>query len=223
MIKVFKVVATGALMALASQVALAQSAGNWMVRGGYGTIAPQVKSGNLSAPSIANSKTDVGSASNLMGGFTYMYTDNLSVDLPFALPFEHKLYGAGAIAGVGQIGKVSALPLTVLFQYRFLEPKSALRPYVGVGPTYAYFFNETGSGALTGLTNPGGTPTKIKIDGQFTFTAQIGATYAIDKNWFVDVFYSNTPLKTKTTLSTGQTVDVTLDPNAYGVSIGYKF
>jgi outer membrane protein len=39
----------------------------------------------------------------------------------------------------------------------------------------------------------------------------------------VDVFYSKTPLKTKNTLSTGQTLDVTLDPVSYGVTVGMKF
>ena len=212
-----------AALSIAAQGAFAQSAGSIMARVGYGTIAPQVSSGDLSAPSLPGSKTDVGSASNLMGGVTYMYTDNISFDVPLALPFKHKIYGAGALAGVGQIADTLALPITVLAQYRFLDAKAQFRPYVGLGATYAYFFNEVGSGTLTSLTNPGGPPTTLKIDGQFTVTGQIGATYAIDNHWFVDGFYSMTPLKTKTTLSTGQTVDVTLDPNSYGLAIGYKF
>ena len=217
-----KLTLSAMLVAIASS-AHAQSAGSWMVRAGYGTITPQVSSGNLSAPSISGTKGDVGSASQVGGGITYMYTDNLSVDLPAFLPFEHNLYGAGAIAGVGKIGKVSALPATVFLQYRFFEPQSAFRPYVGIGPTYAYFFNETGSGALTALTNPGGPPTKLKVDSQWTYTVQIGATYAFDKHWYVDGFYAQTPLKTKETLSTGQSLDITLDPTTYGFAIGYKF
>lgn len=212
-----------ALMVGMCHSAGAQSAGDWMVRGSIATIAPQVSSGNLSAPSASGTKGDVGSASQIGGGITYMYTDNVSVDLPVFMPFEHNLYGAGAIAGVGKIGKVSALPATVFLQYRFLEPHSAFRPYVGVGPTYAYFFNETGSGALTALTNPGGTPTKLKVDSQWTYTVQVGATYAFDSHWFADVFYAQTPLKTKETLSTGQSLDITLDPVTYGIAIGYKF
>jgi outer membrane protein len=212
-----------AALSLAAQGAFAQSAGAIMVRAGYGTIAPQVSSGDLSAPSIAGSKTYVGSASNLIGGITYMYTDNISFDLPLALPFKHKIYGDGSVAGVGQIGDTLALPFTLMAQYRFLDAKAQFRPYVGLGATYAYFFNEVGSGALTAMTNPGGPPTTLKIDGQFTVTAQVGGTYAIDSHWFVDGFYNYTPLKTKTTLSTGQSVDVTLDPQSYGLAVGYKF
>ena len=212
-----------AAFALCAHGAFAQSAGAIMVRAGYGTIAPQVSSGDLSAPSIAGSKTDVGSASNLMGGITYMYTDNISFDVPLALPFKHKIYGAGSVSGVGQIGDTLALPFTLLAQYRFLDTKAQFRPYVGAGLTYAYFFNEVGSGALTAMTNPGGPPTTLKIDGQFTVTAQVGATYAIDNHWFIDGFYNYTPLKTTTKLSTGQSVDVTLDPASYGLAVGYKF
>lgn len=212
-----------AALSMAAQGAFAQSAGSIMVRAGFGTIAPQVKSDDLSAPSIAGSKTDVGSASNLMGGVTYMYTDNISFDVPLALPFKHKIYAAGAVSGVGQIGDTLALPVTLMAQYRFLDAKAQFRPYVGLGATYAYFFNEVGSAALTAMTNPGGPPTTLKIDGQFTVTGQVGATYAIDDHWFVDGFYSVTPLKTKTTLSTGQSVNVTLDPQSYGLSVGYKF
>jgi len=210
-------------LALSAQAAFSQTAGTWMARVGAATIAPQVSSGNLTAPSFPNTMGDVGAASQIAGGISYMYSDHVSVDLPLALPFTHKLYGAGALANAGQIGEVQALPLTVFFQYRFMEPSAAFRPYVGVGPTYAYFFNEKGSGALTAMTNPGGTPTTLKIDPQFTYSAQIGATYALNEKWFVDVFYSKTPLKTKNTYSTGQTLDITLDPVSYGVSVGMKF
>lgn len=215
--------AFAATLAVLAHTVCAQSAGDWMVRGGYSTIAPQVSSGNLTAPSLSGTKGGVDSASQVGGGLTYMYTDNLSVDLPVFLPFKHNLNGAGAIAGVGKIGEVSALPATIFLQYRFLEPHSTFRPYVGIGPTYAYFFNETGSGALTAMTNPGGTPTTLKVDSQWTYTVQIGATFAFNEHWFADVFYANTPLKTKESLSTGQTLDITLDPTTYGIAIGYKF
>ena len=201
----------------------AQQAGDVMLRAGYGTIAPNVTSGDMSAPSISGSKSDISSGSSLLGGVTYMVTDNMSVDLPLALPFKHKISGAGALAGTGDLGEVQALPITLFGQYRLLDASDALRPYAGLGLTYAYFFNESGSGALTAITNPGGTPTKITVAGQWTYTIQFGASYAFDKQWFVDGFYSYTPLKTTTTLSTGQTQEITLNPSAFGLSLGYKF
>ncbi|NDP40558.1 MAG: OmpW family protein [Rhodoferax sp.] len=204
-------------------IAQAQSAGTWMVRASATTVSPDVTSGDLSAPSFPGTKSDVDADTQLGGGISYMYTDNISVDLPLALPFKHKINGAGAIAGVGQIGSVEVLPMTVFLQYRFLEAGAKLRPYVGLGATYAYFFNEEGSGRLTALTNPGGPPTKLSIDSKFVLTPQIGATLAVGDKWFVDVFYSKSMLSTKTTLSTGQTQDIALDPDSYGIAVGYKF
>lgn len=204
-------------------IAQAQSAGTWMVRAGATTVSPDVTSGDLSAPSFPGTKSDVDADTQLGGGISYMYTDNISVDLPLALPFKHKINGAGAIAGVGQIGSVEVLPMTVFLQYRFLEAGAKFRPYVGLGATYAYFFNEEGSGRLTALTNPGGPPTKLSIDSKFVLTPQIGATLAVGDKWFVDVFYSKSMLSTKTTLSTGQTQDIALDPDSYGIAVGYKF
>lgn len=219
----YKILAVAA-MVCAGNAVFAQAAGDWMVRAGGMTITPQVNSENLSAPSFRESKSNVSSASALAGGITYMYTDNISFDLPVAVPFKHKLYGDGAgLRGTGKVGEVSALPITLFVQYRFLEPQTTFRPYVGVGPTYAYFFDTVGSGTLTQLTNPGGSPTTFSIDNKLTYTMQVGLTMAFDKNWFGDVFYTKTPLKTRTTLSTGQTQDMTLDPEAYGVAIGYKF
>jgi outer membrane protein len=217
--KIFAVAVT----ALAANACLAQSAGNWMIRGGAATIAPQVSSGNMSAPSLPNTQADVSSDTEAGGGLTYMYTDHISFDLPVFGPFKHDLSGAGSIAGVGKVAQVNALPATLFVQYRFMEPQSAFRPYVGFGPTYAYFYNATGSGALTALTNPGGTPTTLSVDSQWTYTVQIGATYAFNNHWFADVFYAKTPLKTTTKFSSGQTQDITLDPVSYGLAIGYKF
>lgn len=223
-----KFIAVAAAALMAGSVC-AQSAGTWMVRGGATTVAPVGPSENLSAPSLyipgtsTGSQTTSASSTRLAGGITYMLTNNVSLDLPLALPFHHKLSGAGAIEGVGQLGEVQALPMTLFVQYRFLEANAKFRPYVGLGATYAYFFNEQGSGVLTALTNPGGAPTKLSVDSKFILTPEIGATLALDSQWFLDVFYSKARLKTKTTLSTGQTVDAALDPASYGIAIGYKF
>jgi outer membrane protein len=204
--------------------AFAQTAGTWMARAGVTTITPQVNSGFLSAPDyMGGTKADVGSDTQLSGGITYMVSDHLAVDLPLALPFKHKIIGDGVLKGAGDLAEVKALPLTVFLQYRFMEANAKFRPYVGLGATYAYFFDETGSGKLTATTNPGGPATKLTVDGQWSLTPQIGATFALNDKWFVDLHYSQSFLKTTTHFSTGQHIDITLDPVAYGVDIGYKF
>ena len=204
--------------------AAAQTAGSVMVRAGATQIKPNVTSGELSPPSLPNTTASVSSDTQLAGGITYMVTNNIAIDLPLSLPFKHEINGDGAIAGVGKIAEVKALPITLLGQYRFLEPDAKLRPYVGAGVTYAKFYKAQSTAALSALT--GGTPanpTTIEVKSKFAATVQLGASFAIDKRWFVDAFVARTFLKTRATLSTGQTLDMKLDPNSYSLAVGYTF
>jgi outer membrane protein len=215
---------------MAAGCVAAQSAGSWVVRAGATTIKPQGPSENLTAPALwipgttTGSQTNTGSDTQMGGGITYMLTDNVSVDLPLSLPFKHKLYGAGAIEGVGQIGAVKALPVTLFLQYRFMDARSTVRPYVGLGATYAYFYGAEGSGTLTRLT--GGTPanpTTLSIDSKFILTPQIGVTVAVNDRWSLDLTYSKSSLKTQSKLSTGQTVDAALDPSSTSIAVSYRY
>lgn len=217
----------GAVAALAlalSGGAQAQTAGSWLVRAGATQISPQVTSGDLSPPSFTGSKVDVRADTQLAGGITYMLTDHWAVDVPLALPFKHDVIGAGAIAGVGKIGEVKVLPMTVFAQYRFLEANARVRPYVGLGVTYAKFFKERGTAALTGLT--GGSPsrpTTLSAESRFGLTPQVGVSIALNDQWSLDVAYYKTFVKTRNTLSTGQTIDVKLNPNVVTLGVVYRF
>ncbi len=219
---VLKVLALGAALAATGAVS-AQSAGQYAVRLGVGKITPQVKSGDVSAPALPGTKADVGPDTQPVFSIAYGLTDNITADLELGLPFKHKLYGAGSIQGTGQLGSVKALPPTLLIQYRFFKPDALFRPYVGVGATYAYFADETGSGRLTAISDIGGPPTTFSIKNKLAATAQIGLVMNINERWFADAAYSKTRLKTKVSFSSGQTQDMTLDPQAVHIGIGYKF
>jgi outer membrane protein len=208
----------------AAGAAHAQSAGQWLLRGGVTYIEARTRSGDLTAASLPSTKVDVGNSTRLSGGLTYMLTDDIGIDAPLALPFRHDIVGASAIGGVGKIGDVHALPITLLAQYRLLPASSAFRPYVGAGLTYAKFYKEKATAALSGIT--GGSPanpTTLSVKSRFGPTLELGASYAFNSRWYVDAAYAKTFLKTKATLSTGQTIDVKLDPNAFMLGLGYRF
>ncbi|MEO5697819.1 MAG: OmpW family outer membrane protein [Burkholderiaceae bacterium] len=218
------VVMAGLATLVASTAALAQGAGTLMLRAGATQIRPNVDSGDLSAPAFVGTRVDIRPDTQLSGGLTYMLTDHVSLDLPLALPFKHEIVGDGAIAGVGKIGEVRALPFTLLGQYRFLAPTAAFRPYVGAGLTYAKFYKDRSTAVLSGLT--GGTPanpTLLSVESKFAPTLQVGASYALNTRWFIDLSLTRTFLKTRTTLSTGQTLDATLNPDSIGLGLGYVF
>jgi len=202
----------------------AQAAGSVLVRLGATQIKPNVDSGDLSQPSLAGSKVSIKSDTQLSGGITYLITDHWALDIPLALPYKHELEGDGSINGVGKIGEVKALPITLLGQYRFMESDSMWRPYVGAGLTYAKFYKARSTAALSALT--GGTPsnpTTFSIKSKFAPTLQLGMTFAINQRWGIDASVTHTFLKTTTTLSTGQTIDTKLDPDSFGLSVVYAF
>ena len=215
-------VAAGAAL-VAAGPAHAQAAGQWLFKAGWNNIMPKVDSGDLSAPSPPGTKVDVKSASALLLTGAYMVTDNFSVEFLAGLPYKHDIVGDGTIEGVGKIGSVHQISPTLMAQWRFLEPQAMFRPYVGLGVTYAVFYDTEGSGTLTALTNPGGPPTTISGDHAFGATGELGVTFKVNDQWFVDATIMKTYITTNTTLSTGQSIEVDQDPVAVNVSVGYRF
>lgn len=219
----FKLLTALSLLGLAAG-AQAQSAGSIVVYGGAAQIRPHVDSGDLSAPSLPGTKIDVKKASQFVGGVTYYWTDNISIDLPIGPAFKHDVVGAGAIEGVGKLGDVRALPVTLLGQYRLGDANSAVRPFVGAGLTYARFFKPKSTAVLTGIT--GGTPsnpTLLSMKSVSGPTVQLGVAVNLTKDISADLAFTKTFIKTTGSLSTGQTIETTLDPTAIRVGIGYRF
>ena len=203
--------------------ASAQSAGQFTAKVGLGTITPKVDSGNVTAPALPGTKVAVGDDTEAVFIFAYGLTDNISAELALGAPYTHKLYGAGAIEGTGQLGSVQSLPPSLFIQYRFFKPEATLRPFVGLGATYAYFRRETGSGQLTSVLNTGGPATTFHIGAKVAGTLQGGVVYNINPRWFADLTVTKTYLKIATRYSTGQTQDVRLNPLGVIVAVGYKF
>ena len=219
-----RLAAAAPLAALAAGVHAQGAAGSWFGGIGVTHVAPDVSSGNLSPPSAPGTQVDVSSDTRPTLFIGRMITDNISVEVPIGLAFRHSIRGAGAIAGVGEIATVRTLPITVFAQYRFFEPARRIRPYVMLGLTYAYSYGERGSATLNGvnpISPPGGT--QIDVDSRFGVTPGLGVTFMVNDKWFVDAHYAKLFLKTRTTLNSGQTIDTTLNPNAYRLAVGMRF
>ena len=220
---VVKMLVAAGAMAVATG-AMAQSKGQFTVSVGANMLKPNVESGFISAPALPGSQGDVSKDTQPVALITYGLTDNISVETAVGTPYKHKIYGAGAIAGTGQLGTVKALPAIALLQYRFFSPNSMVRPFVGLGVTYAMFQKETGSFAMTALTNPGGgKATTFSIDNKWTYSGQVGLQFNINEKWFANAAYIKTKLSTDVHFSTNQHQHMKLDPDSYILSVGYKF
>ncbi|WP_180279232.1 OmpW/AlkL family protein [Massilia psychrophila] len=219
---VVTLLAAACAMGLAAN-ASAQSAGQFSAKIGAGKITPEGDSGDLSAPAFPGSKVAVGDATAPVLIVAYGLTDNISAELGLNLPYKLKLSGAGTQAGTGQLGTAEALLPSAFIQYRFFQPEAMLRPFVGLGVTYAYFQKETGSGKLTALLNTGGPATTFSIGAKAAATLQAGVAVNINPRWFVDLTVTKSKLEVQTRYATGQTQSVRLDPLAVILAIGYKF
>jgi len=199
--------------------------GKWMVGVGAQQISPQVKSGALDAPSAPNTQIDIKSDTQPIIWVTRMIDDHFSVELPINGGFKHDVVGDGAIAGVGKIGTIKALPITLFGQYRFMEPNAKIRPYVALGITYAKLYGGRGSATLDALNpiNPVGGHTGLSSDSKWALSPGVGVTIAITDKYFADVQYVKTFLKTTSHLSTGQNIRTKLDPDAIRIGVGMRF
>lgn len=213
-----------AVLAASALGAQAQSAGTWFGTIGATRIAPNVSSGTLSPPAPPGTTVDIGADTQPVLSVGRMLTDHWSVEVPIGFGFKHEITGNGGIAGVGRIGTVKVLPISVFAQYRFLEPTARFRPYVMLGVTYAHFYDEHGSATLNALNPinpPGGTG--LSVASRFGLTPGLGVTVNVNPRWFVDLQYARSFLKTTTTLSSGQQIDTKLDPDVYRIAVGYRF
>jgi outer membrane protein len=210
-----------AALLAASCGAWAQKAGSWSASVGVTHLAPDVTSGVLTGTPGATA--DVTSNTQLTGAVNYAMTDNIVLHVPIGFGFKHDIIGQGFAAGTGKLAEVKALPITAIAQYRFGAANATFRPYVGGGLTYARFYKARGTAALTALTNLGGPATTLKIDSKLAPTIQLGLAYDLNARWYLDGSYTKTFLKTRATMSTGQTLDTKLNPDGFTLQVGYKF
>jgi outer membrane protein len=169
------------------------------------SVSPQVSTDGMLSTLHTSVKSDVVPELD----FTYMITNNIGAELILGTS-RHEV----KTDATGSLGKVSVLPPTVTLQYHF-TPQSDFRPYVGVGVNYTNFYSND-------LHLPSGGKVDVESS-SFGPALQIGADYAINKTWFVNVDVKKLYISTK--VSTGGTDLGTLhiDPWVYGIGIGTKF
>jgi outer membrane protein len=201
----------GALLALgfaaAAGPAHAVQAGDWLIRGGVGHVAPTGESGTVP---VVGGKVEADSATSLAVNFTYMLSDNLGLELLGALPFKHDL----THDSLGKVGETKQLPPTLLLVYNF-APKSGVRPYAGIGLNYTTFFSEKTTGALAN--------TSLKLDDSFGLAVEAGVDVDINKDWFFNASLWRMDIDTEADSSLLGKFDVAIDPWAMIVGVGMRF
>lgn len=141
---------------------------------------------------------------------SYFFTPNIAAELVLTHPQVVDVQ----VVGAGSIGKVRALPPSLMLQYHFTD-LGAIKPYVGLGVNYTYF--NKNKGLLGGA---------LEVDRtSFGLAAQVGADFALSKNLYlnVDVKYIQMSVDVKQTADGAKVGKLDLNPITAGVGVGYRF
>jgi len=209
-----------------SPLALANQAGDFVVRGGATMVNPDSDKSNIMLGGADSTMTLTVDDNTQLGlNFVYFYDSNWAIELLAATPFTHDvtIQDKNSVLGVdgANLGEVSQLPPTLSALYYF-DTNSAFKPYVGLGINYTVFFDEDFAPApkSLGLSN-------LELDGSFGLSAQVGVDYKLDDTWTLNASMRYIDIDAEATFDVaGNSIgkaDINVDPMVYSLMLGYKF
>ena len=205
------VAAMAAVASLAPIASQAQSSGDnpWMLR--VRAVDLLFQNGQSNALSTLNVKAQ----NEFIPEFdiSYFFTKNIAAELVLSYPQQVNITAG---AGNNNVGKISALPPSLLVQYHFTD-LGAFKPYVGVGLNYTIFGNRQNFPALGN---------SVQVDqNSVGVVGQIGGDYMFDKNWGLNIDVKYATMSTNVTTVQGGTNlgKLTLNPWMPAVGVTYKF
>ncbi|EKT56224.1 outer membrane protein OmpW [Providencia sneebia] len=199
---------------LAPAVSFAHEAGDFIFRAGTATVRPNAGSSEVlpgTGSFNVNNNTQLGLT------FSYLITDNIGVELLAATPFEHKV----GTPLTGNIATVKHLPPTLMAQYYFGSKEDKLRPYLGAGVNYTFFFDEkfNNTGKSAGLSD-------LDLSSSWGVAAQAGMDYMLTDNWMLNASVWWMDINTDVKFKAGgeqHKVETRLDPFVFMFGAGYRF
>ena len=236
------VIVFGLAILLASNLTFAQKAGDTIVNVGVAYITPNasastpIASGTPAAGVfnglLAGTQASIDSATTISFSVMRMFTDNIAGEVSLGIPPELNvtlnLPNGTAPKFHPNAAKATAYTPALVAKYLFNEPSSQIRPYVGLGVTYASFKNvDINRGDATVVTLAG---TSSSMSSSWAPVYNFGFIYNVNEKWSINTSVSYIPLQSDITMvgtgaGAGLTTKSTLsiNPTDYIVRIGYKF
>jgi outer membrane protein len=204
--------------------------GDWLVRVRGLYIMPNDNSSTVRIPNggagLAGSSVGVGSDAIPELDITYMFTKHWGTELILGTS-SHSVNPKGTLAtaiGGADIINTDILPPTLTLQYHFM-PDSHIRPYVGFGVNYTWFYNSDVAGGL----KVGAPAAHVHLSNSWGWAGQAGVDVDINKSWFVNLDLKYIDMSTTAEFSNlaagigSASVDVNVDPWVFGFGIGHRF
>lgn len=217
-----------AVLAGASAGSYAYEEGDWLIRVGATTVAPNDDSDKITLPTepptvLRGVEVDDDTQLGLIP--VYMITDNWGMELLAATPFEHDISVKGLPLDAGS---TKHLPPTLSLQWYPRGGNSGWQPYVGVGLNYTLFFDEEVDRDLEGALDAllGAQKVDLSLSDSFGLAAQAGVDIPLGEHWAINAGVWYIDISTEATIKTdvGRVkFDVDIDPWVYNVGIAYKF
>ena len=218
---------------LASPAAQAQKAGDTVLGVGLAVIAPRESLGPLqsvgpAAPlfnaATAGATVGIEHVNTLSLSVLYMFTDNFAAELTLGVPPElevdvHLRSGSHRAAATAK-----ELTPALVGKYLFMKPGDRVRPYLGLGLSYAMFKDVEINRSDPLVVSLAGTSASLSSEWAPVYNA--GFIYNFAERWSVNASVSYLRLKTTATLvGTGTTTtgELKLNPVDYVVRVGYRF
>lgn len=144
---------------------------------------------------------------------SYFFTKNISAELILATS-KHEMAAKGSTLGsYTDLGSVWVLPPTLTAQYHF-DASDVIKPYIGAGINYTFFYNVDKAPALN----------RVEYKDGFGYALQAGVDLMKDEHWGLNLDVKKIYLNTDVSVNNGAiSGDVDLDPWVFGVGVTYKF
>ncbi|OOF43635.1 MULTISPECIES: OmpW/AlkL family protein [Rodentibacter] len=213
--------ALGLTAALFTGMANAHQAGDVILRAGGVFVSANSESTTKTNTQI---NLEVGDNAQLGLTGTYMFTDNVGLELLAATPFSHKVKANVPALGadLGNVVKVKQLPPSLYLQYYFLDKDAGSRPYLGVGLNYTRFFNAKSIDPLI-------TDVNVKKH-SFAPVVNAGIDIKLTDNLYLNTAMWYTRIKTTAKFKVPQVsgnyeheVKLKLDPFVFFTGLAYRF
>lgn len=198
---------------------------------GIGTVQFNTKSGDMTGPVGATPsgiQAEVKDKTVLPFVYDRRISGPWSLTVQGGLPPVLKITAAGSVNGLGEIGSVRAWFPALMGTYTWdLNPSLAV--HAGAGLHYTFFTNGATNSVYDGAF--GGASSRAKFSSSLGPVIKLGASWSLDRNWFLDLSYSRYWIRTTATVTTftpgvgdiERKLKVRTTPELVSLTLGYRF